>query len=108
VGSLLTEIHVRLMAICEDQVINHVSDFFESGKVPDVVILRIIGQMFRSACTHHSPLIEKEFFRQFAYEILQKILSSLSLVKSDQMRQDYCELLQNIYHTLIYFQENNI
>jgi hypothetical protein len=42
-GQLLTDIHVRLMGICEDQVINHVSDFFESGKVPEVVILRIIG-----------------------------------------------------------------
>jgi hypothetical protein len=36
-----------MMAINEDSVINHISDFFESGKVPDVVILKIIGSIFQ-------------------------------------------------------------
>ena len=31
------------MGVCEDLVINHISDFFESGKVPEVVIVRIIA-----------------------------------------------------------------
>ena len=39
----MTDIHIKLMGVCEDLVINHISDFFESGKVPEVVIVRIIA-----------------------------------------------------------------
>jgi hypothetical protein len=68
-SEVLTEIHVKLMSVCEDLVINHISDFFESGKVPEVVILRIIAQMFRLSCREWVPK-EKEYFSYFSYEVL--------------------------------------
>jgi len=40
------------MGIFEDLVINHISDFFESGKIPETVIIKIIASMFDTACTH--------------------------------------------------------
>ncbi|CAD8106683.1 unnamed protein product [Paramecium sonneborni] len=99
-NQLLTDIHIKLMDIFDELIINHISDFFESGRVPEIVILKIIQQIFESQ--------SKEYFRQFSYEILQKILSSLSLVKTDQCRLDYCSLLQSIYKTLNHFEENQI
>lgn len=82
------------MGVFDEIVINHISDFFESGRVPENVILKIIQSIFLSSCKDITfIIIAKEYFRQFAYEILQKILSSLSLVRTDQVRLDYCELL---------------
>ena len=40
------------MGIFEDLVINHISDFFESGKIPETLIIKIIASMFDTACTH--------------------------------------------------------
>ena len=58
VAYLLTDLHVKLMAIFEDLVINHISDFFESGKIPETVIIKIIASMFETACTNNYFLIK--------------------------------------------------
>jgi hypothetical protein len=41
-NQLLTDIHIKLMDVFDELIINHISDFFESGRVPEVVILKII------------------------------------------------------------------
>lgn len=59
---MLSDIHIKLMDVFDELIINHISDFFESGRVPEIVILKIIQQIFESQ--------SKEYFRQFSYEIL--------------------------------------
>lgn len=56
---LVTDIHVKLMGVFEELIINHISDFFESGRVPESLILKIIQSIFLSA-SKTAPLVPSQ------------------------------------------------
>jgi len=69
------------MGIFEDLVINHISDFFESGKIPETVIIKIIASMFDTACTHKYFLNILHIYKLFILLKIKKrvILDSLHI-----------------------------